>query len=357
MYSDEESRYAIDTHEEFTLSITRSLPRNIVLRRGHANDEIPTLEVMRRAMGFSSTAEYHMPMRNHLRETPATSFWLAEETPRFARPRTVGYARSIVRDGVFCLTEFFVLPDYHRRGIGSNLLANCLRDSEAFGMEARMVLASHHANANALYIRQLGCLPRLPMYLLAGSPSTLELPREQQGTIFDPYFTEPIPDMKRDTLFAEPLCYTPETLQALNRLDRQVIGFAREEEHRFWGVQIEEDQGVGRLFRRGSDTGEVVGYAYNAPHTQGPILATEPHDVPRLLHHITHLLQHQSRLRPATAFSQGYDSYCAIAGICDPTLTWLLRCGWQIIFEYLYFSSRPLGKLDSYVGCNPLYVL
>jgi GNAT superfamily N-acetyltransferase len=357
MYSEEEARYAIDAQGDFALSPTRSLPRNIVLRRGRVNDEIPTLEVMRRAMGFSSTADYHIPIRNHLRETPAVSFWLAEETPRFARPRIVGYARSIVRDRVFCLTEFFVLPDYHRRGIGSNLLANCLRDSEPYGVEARMVLASHHVNANALYIRQLGCLPRLPMYLLAGSPNSLELPREQQGTIFDPHFAEPLSDPSRDTLFAEPLLYNSETVRVLNALDRQVIGFAREEEHRFWSARLASDQGVGRLFRRGSDTGEVVGYAYQSYDTQGPILATNPKDLPRLLHHITHLLQYHNRLHSAIALSQGYDSYCAIAGICDPTLSWLLRCGWQITFEYLYFSSRPLGQLDRYIGHNPLYVL
>src|SRR5580658_9138140 len=92
------------------------LPRGISLRRGTASDESGAFDVMRRTMNAEMSWANHSAMRHHLRTSPACSFWVAEETPRFSSPRVVGYARSIVRDNVWSLTEFFVLPNQHRHG-------------------------------------------------------------------------------------------------------------------------------------------------------------------------------------------------------------------------------------------------
>lgn len=357
MHDSDDPRYSIDLPSETLPRYHHSRPRNTVFRRGDAEDEVATFEVMRRAMGFEMRREMHTAIRDHLRLSPACSFWVAEETPRFARPRIVGYARSIVRDGVLCITEFFVLPDHHEKGLGRSLLDNCIADAEHGGIEARMVLASNHPGANALYIRRLGCLPRLPMFLLAGDPNGLLLPRDQQGTIYDPHFAEPVRTGNPNLLFAEPIRLTEEVSTVLEVLDRQIVGFSRLPEHQFWCRMVEEGEGVCRLFRRGSETGEIVGYGYMGFSAQGPLLATSPQDLPRILYHMTQLLAHYNRLRSPSPLPVGFDSYCAVAGVCAPTFEWLLACGWQIIFQYQMLSSRPLGQPDRYIGHNPLYVL
>ena len=51
------------------------------------------------------------------------------------------------------------------------------------------------------------------------------------------------------------------------------------------------------------------------------------------------------------------EQYLAVPGTNETVLRWLLECGWQIVFHYLFMSSCPLGSLERYVGHNPLYFL
>ena len=90
------------THSLFRSQENREqlLPRGIQLRRAGEGDEQATFDVMRRAMGHDMNWMHHHPMRRHLRVSPASSYWLAEETHRFGKPRIVGYAHSIVRERV-----------------------------------------------------------------------------------------------------------------------------------------------------------------------------------------------------------------------------------------------------------------
>ncbi len=351
----DDNRYSIDDTHDVQESVVRSLPRGLVMRRGNAADERGTFDVMRRAMGFDMNWDNHIGMRNHLRESPHCSFWLAEETPRFARHRAVGYVRSIVRDSVWSLTEFFVHPDFQGRGVGASLLEQALAEGVRAGADTRLVLASLNGGADSLYIRILGCLPRVPMLLVAGSPITLHLPLGQEDTVIDVGQTLGI--QTPNNLYAEPLILCPTLEAILNEMDREAIGFARPTEHRYWQTQIEKGTCIGRLYRRGSDTGEIVGYAYAGTQQQGPLYAKNPSDQPRIFKHITHLLRQQLKGSPLTLHSPALDYYAAVAGTNETLLPWLTRCGWRITFHYLAMSSRPLGQLDRYVGHNPLYIL
>lgn len=57
------------------------------------------------------------PLFQHLAAT-AQAFWIAEKGDEI-----VGYARLVQRDGLALLTEFFVAPELHGRGIGRELFA------------------------------------------------------------------------------------------------------------------------------------------------------------------------------------------------------------------------------------------
>jgi len=348
----------------------RILPRGISLRRAGEDDEIAAFEVMRRSMGYEMTWAHHAAVRQHLRNSPDSSFWLAEESHRFSKPRAVGYARSIVREGVWNLTEFFVLQTHHRQGIGSGLLANCLEDAAGFGADTHLVLASRHPSADALYVRQAGCIPRLPMFLLSGPRGNLRA---------DPYYRVPVEDTvlphsapasydaggvvraeNAPILRAEPLNLTPEISAALDSLDREIVGFARAPEHVHWNLEMGGETGAARLFRRilpDGSSGEIAGYAYFGAHASGPALATDPADLPRMLAHIMGVSNQLTRATDGVEFLGSGDPYIAIAGTNETVLRWLLDCGWQIVFQYLFMSSRPLGRPDRYVCHNPLYVL
>jgi GNAT superfamily N-acetyltransferase len=353
------------------VSAERPLPRGISVRRGTEYDEFPTFDVMRRAMGYEMNWSHHAAMRAHLRTTAHASFWVAEETPRFGAARIVGYARSLVRERVWSLTEFFVLPGSHRKGIGGALLTRCLEDGVQAGADTRLVLASQNPAAVSLYIRKAGCVPRLPMLLLAGPKANLRVaPQEaasvtdtvlpplstgrQGGTVSAPLSSEP--------LRAEPLILTPEVAAELDALDRRIVGYARPQEHAHWVGAMGGPQGASRLFRRpaaptSKEPGPLAGYAYIGAYASGPTLAVEPADQPRMIAHVAAVTQALAPPPSEFALPTAADQYCAVCGINETVLRWLPACGWQIIFHYLFMSTRPLGQLDRYVCHNPLYVL
>ena len=348
-----------------------ALPRNITIRRGMADDEYLTFEVMRRTMGHEMAWSQHAPARHHLQHTACSSLWVAEEKQRFTSPRIVGYARSVVRDAVWSLTEFFVLPGHHRQGIGGALLARCKEDGETFGADTRMVLASQHSAADSLYVRKLACYPRLPMMMLVGGLAKLKAPECGTYAIVeaatDLVLVDPASgpaETEREVLLAEPLVLTSETAVAIDALDRRIVGFARPQEHAFWAREMGGAAGAARIFRhvpaRGDGTGDpgrIIGYAYVGFHSSGPALAEEPEQLPYMLAHVSRLSVGLSHAESEAEIVQPLEQYWALAGTNEVTLKWLLDCGWQIVFHYLFMSSRPLGSFDRYVGYNPLYFL
>ena len=344
------------------------LPRGVGLRRARSEDEAAAFDIMRRAMGHDMNWTHHANTRRHLRNAPHSSFWLAEEMPRFGRARPVGYAHSIVRDGVWCLTEFFVLPTHHRQGIGRALLSRCLADGDAAGADTRLVLASPHASADALYMRRAGCFPRVPMLLLSGPAANLQmLPSDMQVTIADDILpannAANLPDGSfgwRDPLAlrirAHPLVLTPDVQREMDILDRQTVGYARAPEHHLWSEEMGGAMGAARLFYD-QDTGQMVGYAYFGPHSSGPALASSPALLPHLIAHVMRVSRHYERSTQGGHLFEPADPYWAVAGTNEIMLRWLLDCGWQIVFQYLFMSTRPLGQLDRYACHNPLYML
>lgn len=348
------------SHED---SVGGRLPRGVRVRRAGQGDELAAFEVMQRAMGFEVAWSHHAGARHHLRAAPHSSYWVAEETPRFGRNRVVGYAHSMVRDGVWHLTEFFVLPTHHRQGIGGALLAHSLEDGDRAGAHTRFVLASQHPSANSLYIRKAGCFPRLPMFLLSGPILALHPLGFHNTPILDVTIPSDalragLPPLSANRegprLRAEPIRLTRAVQAALDALDREGIGFARPPEHEHWTHEMGGPRGASRLFLRDD---EIVGYAYYGRSASGPVLASDPNDLPRMITHVTSVARCIHQPTPELGFHEALEPYWAVPGSNEIMLRWLLQCGWQIAFQYLFMSSRPLGQMERYVCHNPLHFL
>lgn len=340
-------------------------PQTVRLRRGGADDEFLTFEVMRRAMGFSMDWKSHEPTRHHLRTTENSSFWVAEESPRWGRKRIVGYARSLVRESFWNLNEFFLSPEHQRQGIGNGLLTQCLEDGLRQGAHTRFVLASQHFGADSLYMRRAGCFARVPMILMVGSLAALPSPLPEETVIHDSVLPHLRPALSgfssslfalAEPLRADPILLTPEIQNEIDTLDRQFVGYARPLEHGLWARAMGGSGGAARIFRRASEgsSGKVVGYGYLGEKASGPILALDPNDLPRMTAHLA-LLHRTLKPRENHLFTVATDHYFALTGTNETMLRWLLDSGWRISYHYLLMSSRDFGQFAHYVFHNPLY--
>jgi GNAT superfamily N-acetyltransferase len=147
-----------------------------IYRRGTAEDALACHELMwssvtdlgtRQGTPLEGTAaewwQWLEPL-NRLLVEEAAEWWVAELPA--SRP-LVGFARSIERDGLFELTEFFVRPDQQSKGIGSALIE---RTFPAGRGKVRSIIATADVRAQTRYYAA-GTVARFPLYTLGGAPT------------------------------------------------------------------------------------------------------------------------------------------------------------------------------------------
>lgn len=344
------------------------MPHNTTVRDGRAEDELAAFEVMRKTMGHDMLWSHHFAVRSHVRSTPGCCFVVAEERIRFGGTRIVGYARSVVRESVWALTEFFVLPAYQKRGIGRALLERCVLHGDSLGANVRLVLGSHHPGANSLYIRRLGCFPRLPMMIVAGPLSRLAPPVQSEYRVVERPVVGVNPASSFEdaavTLYAEPIVESQSVQCEIDALDFQTLGYSRPEDHAFWRSRMGGRSGASRLFRRrvastssAPERYEAVGYAYLGGPSSGPCAALDAEAQPHMLAYVAGLSAAAAEHEAPFEIVQPIEQYWAVPGANEVVLQWLLGCGWNITFHYLLMSTQPFDRLNSYIGYNPLYFL
>jgi GNAT superfamily N-acetyltransferase len=241
----------------------------------------------------------------HLGENGSES-WLAEDADG-----AQGYARSIVRDGVRQLTDFWVLPDRQTGGIGQGLLESSFSaDPKSRG---RIVVSTTAGSAMARYLK-------------AGLDVVCPV-LEFEGPCCDAAGQEDID--------AIPITDDAQTLDALNRIDRTVLGFEREIDHRFFLADRS-----GYLYRRGSD---LIGYGY-VGHWHGPFAALEPAALPAILTHAESLA---ARRGTGLLLNVPLDNSIATR--------FLLARGYRMHdrFVMLFLTERLRPYLDRYIFWSP----
>lgn len=283
---------------------------------------VPTIEELGRRTGgtANSTAgdideawATRRPLFEHLAAT-ADRWWFAEDD---GTGQAIGYARSILRDGVRELTEFFVLPEAQSGGVGRGLLE---RAFPADGATHRSIVATIDPRAIARYLRS-GLPSPVGMAFVEGPPRPIELPTDLERERIDP-----------DALPAD----------ELGAIDRRVIGFARHVDHRWLARER-----PGWLYRR---SGEAVGYGYHPirPAWGGPYAAVDPADLPVLL------ADGETAAAVAGHETVTFDLALTARGAWRHVLDRGLRIDPFVMF---LFTDGPIDGLEGYCLTSPPFFL
>jgi GNAT superfamily N-acetyltransferase len=243
-----------------------------------------------------------VPAYEHLLETGI--FEVAELDGKI-----VGIAAAVVRDALWFLAMFWVLPEYKLRGIGRPLLERVQRLGDEQGASVRCVWSSIDFAAVASYLK-LGMLPGGPIFTFAG----------------------PLPN---------PPAAPPNTrLRELDSrhasaIDRVVRGSARELDHAFWrarglpAYQLEVEQ-------------RVAGYFYVKEGAIGPAAWLEAADGEALLSHAF-----------SRASEQASDVKLIALGSNQTAIRRATEAGLRLVSASHFLSSAAFGKLDRYLPSGP----
>jgi GNAT superfamily N-acetyltransferase len=298
----------------------------LTIRPGTATDSFLAFEIFREAVmdlgqrqgvvavtgggdpGFVDELwEHRRPLFEHLAAS-AEHFWLAE-----AGGQPVGYARSILRDGMRELTELFVRPDGQSAGVGRQLLA---RAFPLAGASRRVIVATTDVRALVRYLKS-GVYARFPIYNFSRRPRALAVP---------------------GALCSQPLSGSAEELQAIQEIDRAVLGHTRDVDHA-WLLS----QRRGFLYRSAD---RLVGYGYVAEDA-GPFALLDPAWFPAVLAHAE---------REAARLAEHF--YLEIPLINRRAVDYLLREGYHMsAFTALFLSDEPFGRFENYIFTSPPFFL
>ena len=241
------------------------------------------------------------PIMTHAAET-ADKWWVGEQNGR-----VVGYARSTLRDGIRQLTEFFVRPGAQSAGLGGGLLE---RVFPAEGARGRILLATPDTRALARYLKA-GLSARFPVYHF-GRPRRM--------------------DAYTGDLEAVPVAGDQYGLALLASIDRDVLGFRRDADHRWL---LSERRGY--VYLRNA---APVGYGYVGLY-QGPFGALDPAALGSMLAH-------------AESVTEGADFGVEAPLINRYATQYLLENGFRMDpFANYYLSDVELGKFDRYLVTTP----
>ena len=260
----------------------------------------------------------------HLLETDPGLARVAE-AGRAGGRRIVAFGNAYRRERFWYLAFLFVRPEAQRAGLGRSILRELL---PAAGAEARAdggifratCVEAFQPVSTALYARH-GLLPRGPLFSLTGRPRPGSLPALEPGLDAVDFETLAVGEAGHRWL-----------LETVERLDREVLGFARPTEHRLWRREGRR----GWLFQAADGP---VGYGYVRPSGKlGPLLLCHPALAPGVLGHLFRAL-----IPP--------DSWqLLIPGDFGPALVAALAAGLRIDGPPgIVCGSSPLPGLDRYV--------
>ncbi|HYP76478.1 MAG TPA: GNAT family N-acetyltransferase [Polyangiaceae bacterium] len=266
-----------------------------------------SLAELARAHGLPPPVSYTraavVPAYEHLFETGI--FEVAELDGKI-----VGIAAATVRDSIWFLAMFWVLPEHKLQGIGRPLLERVERLGAEQGATVRCVWSSIDFAAIASYLK-LDMMPAGPIFTFTG-PLASEPAAHDEARVSE---------------------LDPKTTSAIDRIVR---GVAREQDHAYFraratpAYQLEIEQ-------------RAVGYFYVKDGVIGPAAWSDSASGEALLSHA---------LRQAS--SQAPEVKMIALGVNQTAIRHALGAGLKLVSASHFFTSRAFGKLDCYLPSGPV---
>ena len=304
------------------------MSESLIIRAGNAADSFEAVTVFRHTMTnylrqwgliapstprpdeaeLTASWERFAPLYEFLAAN-ADQWWVAEQ-----HGQVVGYARSILCDGVRQLTEFFVHPYVQAAGVGRQLL------TKAFplgGARHRVIIATLDPGAQTLYM-QSKVYPRFPLRMFSRAPEATS------------YETD---------LEIVPITATPETLATIAIIDQAVLGYRRDNLHT-WFLSTRQ----GFLCYRQQ---QPVGFGYVGEQS-GPFAALEPADLPVILAYAE-----------TNAAEQQLETFSIVVPLINPTGVAYLHSRRYEMGRFVaeVMMDMPFGHFDHYVATTPMFFL
>ncbi len=217
---------------------------------------------------------------------------------------------GVVRDQLWFLSMFWVLPDQRVSGLGRPLLEQVTAEARARGARTLCTWSSIDFVAVASYLR-LGMMPAGPVLTFSGACA--DQPAAPHG-------------VEEKELRADVAC----------ALDAIVRGTPRPLDHAFFRAR----QGSATQLER---QGKAIAYFYVSEGVIGPAAWLEPDDAPLVL---AAALREARRQQPDKV-------RLMIPGVNQPALTAALAAGLQLSGAAHFMTRGPFGRLGQYLPSGP----
>jgi GNAT superfamily N-acetyltransferase len=244
--------------------------------------------------------------------TTADQYWVAERAGEL-----IGFSRSILRNGVRELTEFFVKPQAQSDGLGRELLSRAMPS----GSRRTYIMASLDLRAQALY-HKLGVYQVCAVYTFYQELKKLNPPQTATAT------------------GVTIISLTSEHLPMLAELDQEVHGHRRDDDH-LWLMSHR----AGFLLLRDQ---HVVGYGYVGEPFSGPFVLLDQNDFSIALAHAESI-----------AFANHYDSFGVdVPMVNRVAIHYLLQRGYQMSpFFCFYMCNEQLPHVNRTIITGPMIMI
>jgi len=241
--------------------------------------------------------------------------------------RIVAFAAAVLRGRLWFLSMLFVLPEVQGGGVGRALLAQVApRDGEASFRST--ATDSAQPIANALYASH-GIVPRVPLLNLIGLP--------QQPDAFGSLPSGIVPVAFSDTAREGGGEGHRRLAEAVDALDREVLGVAHPEDHAF----LRQESRTGWLYRGPDGTPVGYGYATEAGRI-GPVAVRDEALLAPILGHLS------NAVIPRGAFALW------LPGTAGRAVVSALQAGFRLDqFPVLLCWDRPFADLARYLPISP----
>jgi GNAT superfamily N-acetyltransferase len=230
----------------------------------------------------------------------------------------VGYAQALIRGDIWFLSQLFVQPEAHGRGIGDQLLDRAKQYGRENGARIYAVVSTAQPVSQSLYMRH-GMFATAIGYGMSGDLEPLRA----------------LPDPPAST---KRIVDCTGWLDRMADLDRKVFGADRRQDHEFF---LAGDGSSGEVASFGLTEGsDFLGYGYAVADGGfiAPLAAQEPaYLLPLLKTGAEWLLDRDVKTGLIWAVSHNKTMIGA-----------LLSAGWRTNFWSFLMASEPFGQFDHY---------